>query len=94
MNEAAYRRIIFRVTGKEPATYKQTLQPAVDVDENASVGYLSQPTHFEPGHTPREIPASYFLAEILALHQLSPDALREIHKAKLAYGDVRLWQDG
>jgi hypothetical protein len=43
---------------------------------------------------PSEIPAPYFLAEILSLHRLSPDERRQIHKAKLAYGDVRLWQDG
>ena len=41
-----------------------------------------------------ESPAPYFLAEILALHRLSPEERREIHKTKLAYGDVRLWQDG
>jgi hypothetical protein len=41
-----------------------------------------------------EIPAPYFLAEILSLHRLSQDERREIHRAKLAYGDVRLWQDG
>jgi len=41
-----------------------------------------------------EIPAPYFLAEILALHRLSPEERREIHRTKLAYGEVRLWQDG
>jgi hypothetical protein len=35
--------------------------------------------------------APYFLAEILSLHL---DERWEIHKAKLAYGEVRLWQDG
>jgi hypothetical protein len=47
-----------------------------------------------PALPPREIPAPYFLAEILSLDKLSLDERREIHKAKLAYGDVRLWQDG
>ena len=41
-----------------------------------------------------EVPAPYFLAEILSLHRLSPDERCQIHKVKLAYGDVRLWQDG
>ena len=41
-----------------------------------------------------EEPAPYFLAEILSLHKLGADERREIHKAKLAYGEVRLWQDG
>jgi len=41
-----------------------------------------------------EAPAPYFLAEILVLHRLSLDERREIHKTKLAYGQVRLWQDG
>ena len=41
-----------------------------------------------------ETPAPYFLAEILYLHRLSQEERREIHRAKLAYGDVRLWQDG
>jgi hypothetical protein len=41
-----------------------------------------------------EVSAPYFLAEILSLHRLSQDERREIHRAKLAYGDVRLWQDG
>ena len=40
-----------------------------------------------------EEPAPYFLAEILALDRLSLDERREIHKAKLAYGEVRLLQD-
>jgi hypothetical protein len=46
------------------------------------------------GVVSRETPAPYFLAEILYLHKLSLDERREVHKAKLAYGDVRLWQDG
>jgi hypothetical protein len=41
-----------------------------------------------------EEPAPYFLAEILSLHRLSLDERREVHAAKLAYGDVRLLQDG
>jgi hypothetical protein len=94
MNEAAYRRIIFRVTGKEPATYKQTVQSMGNIDENVSVGCGSQATPFELDPTRREIPAPYFLGEILGLHRLSLDARREIHKAKLAYGEVRLWEDG
>jgi len=44
--------------------------------------------------TPSELPAPYFLAEILALHRLSPEERQEIHRTKLAYGEVRLWQDG
>ena len=57
--------------------------------------FEERPQSTETPRTPqRELPASYFLAEILALHRLSPEELREIHKAKLVYGDVRLWQDG
>ena len=40
-----------------------------------------------------ETPALYFLAEILALGDRTPDDLREIHKAKLAYPDVRIVQE-
>jgi hypothetical protein len=43
---------------------------------------------------PPEESAAYFLAEILSLHRLSLDERREVHAAKLAYGDVRLLQDG
>jgi hypothetical protein len=48
----------------------------------------------ERSTSPGEIPAPYFLAEILALQRLSPEERREIHRTKLAYGEVRLWQDG
>ena len=44
--------------------------------------------------SPGELPAPYFLAEILYLDKLSQDERREIRKTKLAYGEVRLWQDG
>jgi hypothetical protein len=94
MNEAAYRKIIFRLTGKEPATYNKTMQRTGNIDENLSVGCASEPTLFRPGPAPNEVPAPYFLAEILSLHRLSQDERCQIHKAKLAYGDVRLWQDG
>ena len=40
-----------------------------------------------------ESPAPYFLAEILALHRLGLDERRELDKAKLAYGEVRLLQN-
>jgi hypothetical protein len=43
--------------------------------------------------TPPEEPAPYFLAEILSLHKLSLDERREVHAAKLAYGNMRLRQD-
>ena len=86
MNEVAYRKIICRVTGKEPATYTRATQVPVNIDENMSVDCDYQPT------VP-EVPAPYFLAEILALHRLSLDERREIHKAKLAYGEIRLLQD-
>jgi len=41
-----------------------------------------------------ESPAPYFLSEIMSLQRLSLDERREIHKAKLTYGEVRLLQDG
>jgi hypothetical protein len=41
-----------------------------------------------------ETPSLYFLSEIPALLHRTPKERREIHRAKLAYGDVRLWQDG
>jgi hypothetical protein len=93
MNEAAYRRIICRVTGKERATYTRTTQGPVNIDENESVGCSFEATPFEAEPTPCEVPAPYFLAEILSLHRLSMDERREIHKAKMTYGDVGLWQD-
>jgi hypothetical protein len=94
MNEAAYRKIIFKVTGKEPVTYTKTRQGPVNIDENVGVGSCFDPTPFEPEPTPRETPAPYFLAEILSLHRLSQEECRHVHAAKLAYGDVRLLQDG
>jgi hypothetical protein len=39
-------------------------------------------------------PALYFLAEVKALQAVLTNELREIHKAKLAYGAVRIIQDG
>jgi len=41
-----------------------------------------------------EIPALYFLGEVLALTNRNQGDLREIHKAKLAYPGVRLIQEG
>ena len=40
-----------------------------------------------------ETPALYFLSEIPALLNRTPEERREIHKAKLTYGEVRLLQD-
>ena len=40
-----------------------------------------------------EVPALYFLAELKALRAIPDTDLREIHKAKIAYGGVRLMQD-
>jgi hypothetical protein len=41
-----------------------------------------------------DTPALYFLAEVKAPQAVPASELREIHKAKLAYGAVRIGQDG
>ena len=41
-----------------------------------------------------EIPALYFLGEVLALSNRNQEDIREIHRAKLAYPGVRLIQEG
>ena len=41
-----------------------------------------------------DTPALYFLGEVKALQAVPADELCEIHKAKLAYGGVRLVQEG
>ena len=41
-----------------------------------------------------DTPALYFLAEVKAPQAVPASELREIHKAKLAYGAVRIVQDG
>jgi hypothetical protein len=38
--------------------------------------------------------ASYCLDELLKIRQLSPEELREIHRAKLLYPRFRILQDG
>ena len=40
-----------------------------------------------------ETPALYFLAEILALGDRTPEVLREIHQTKLAYPGLRVVQE-
>jgi hypothetical protein len=40
-----------------------------------------------------DTPALYYLNEIPALCHRTQEERREIHAAKLAYGNVRLWQD-
>jgi len=39
-------------------------------------------------------PALYFLDELEVLMNRTPEERREIHNAKLAYGAVRIVQDG
>ena len=41
-----------------------------------------------------EEPAFYFLGEILALRDRTPDDLQEIHQAKLAFPGCRVIQEG
>jgi hypothetical protein len=41
-----------------------------------------------------EVPAFYFPNELPALLHRTPEERRQVHAVKLAYGNVRLWQDG
>ena len=43
---------------------------------------------------PEETPTLYFLDEILALRNRSPEDLREIHRAKLTFPGQRVIQEG
>jgi hypothetical protein len=42
--------------------------------------------------TDESVSASYCLDELLKLQFLGSEGIREVHKAKLAYGDIRLLQ--
>lgn len=44
--------------------------------------------------TPDEEPALYFLGEIRALRERTPEELREIHRAKLTFPGQRIIQEG
>jgi len=67
-----------------------------------TVQHCNTPTVFDSEPIPNplmsveDLPALYFLNEIRGLlsHNHTPEELREVHKAKLAYAGVRLWQDG
>lgn len=59
--------------------------------EQGQAGQAEEPHTYEV--RPEELPAPYFLAEILALGGCNPEEqLKEIHRAKLTYPGVRLIQ--
>ena len=50
--------------------------------------------YFREQETLKNEPGLYYLHEILALKNRTPDDLREIHQAKLAFPGVRVVQEG